>query len=116
MLTLTDITTEIEQELQKIISNINKVDSIIVFSDAEFSTNCSISVSIHFHHSSSLNNKVTQNFWSQTDLYKTKRKLINKEVLDNKERKKKLYKCLINIRNMSKSEDLTDTHQFLEVL
>jgi dihydroxyacetone kinase DhaKLM complex PTS-EIIA-like component DhaM len=34
MLTLTDITRIIEQELQEVVSNINKADSIIIFVDA----------------------------------------------------------------------------------
>jgi hypothetical protein len=70
MLTLTDITRIIEQELQKVVSNINKAGSIIIFVDAGISTNCSIPVSIHLHLSPPLNNKVAQNFQSQTDLHK----------------------------------------------
>ena len=39
-------------------------------------------------------------------------------MLDDEERRKELYKCLIGIRNKAKSEDLvqTDTHRFLQVL
>jgi len=39
-------------------------------------------------------------------------------VLDDEERRKELYKCLIGIRNKAKSEDLvqTDTHRFLQTL
>ncbi len=112
MLTLTDITRIIEQELQKVVSNINKADSIIIFVGAKISTNCDIAVSIHLHLSPPMNNKVTQNFQSQTDLHKKNRGLFDREVLENKERRKKLYKCLIDIKNTSKSEDLvlTDTH------
>ncbi len=115
VLTLTDIIKNIEQELQKVTDNINKADRVIVFVDAGVSTNCSISVSIYLHLSSSLNNRVAQNFQSETDLYKINRGLFDKEVLDDKERRKELYKCLVNIRNILKSEDLiqTNTHQFL---
>ena len=39
-------------------------------------------------------------------------------MLDDDERRKDLYRCLIEIRNKAKSEDLvqTDTHRFLQVL
>ena len=39
-------------------------------------------------------------------------------MLDDEERRKQLYKCLIEIRNKAKSEDLvqTDTHRFLQLL
>lgn len=68
--------------------------------------------------SSSLNNRVTQNFQSETNLHKINRELFDKEILEDEERWKELYKCLIDIRNMFKSEDLiqTDTHQFLQIL
>ena len=115
MLTFTDITKNIEQELQKIADNINKADRVIVFVDIRVSTNCSISISIHLYLSSSLSNRVIQNFQFKTDLHKINRKLFDKKVLDDEERRKELYKCLVDIRNISKSEDLvqTDTHQFL---
>jgi len=118
MLTLTDITRIIEQELQEVASNINKAGSIIIFVGAGISTNCGIPVSIHLHLSPPMNNKVTQDFRSQTGLHKENRGLFDREVLENKERRKELYKCLVDIRNTSKSEDLvlTDTHRFLEVL
>ena len=39
-------------------------------------------------------------------------------MLEDEDRRKELYKCLIEIRNITKSEDLvqTDTHRFLQVL
>lgn len=115
MLTFTDITKNIEQELQEVTGNINKVGRVIVFVGAEVSMNCSIPVSIHLYLSPSLSNRVTQNFQFKTGLHKTNRGLFDKEVLDDEERRKELYKCLVDIKNISKSEDLvqTDTHQFL---
>ena len=61
---------------------------------------------------------VIQNFRSETDLHKMNRELFEKEVLDDKERRKELYKCLIEIRNKAKFEDLvqTNTHRFLQTL
>ena len=46
------------------------------------------------------------------------RELFEKEVLDDEERRKEFYKCLIEIRNKAKSEDLiqTNTHRFLQTL
>lgn len=71
-----------------------------------------------WHLSSPPNNRVAQNFQSETGLHKTNRGLFDKAVLEDEERWKELYKCLVDIRNMFKSEDLiqTDTHQFLQVL
>lgn len=118
MLTLTDITRNIEQELQKVTGNINIACRVIVFVDIKVSTNCNIPVSIYLYLSSLLNNRVTQNFQFKTDLHKTNRRLFNKEVLNNEERKRELYKCLVDIKNISKFKDLiqTDTHWFLQVL
>ena len=118
MLTFTDITKNIEQELQEVAGNINKAGRVIVFVGAGVSTNCGIPVSIHLYLSPSLSNRVTQDFRSKTGLHKTNRGLFDKEVLDDEERRKELYKCLVDIRNISKSEDLvqTDTHRFLQVL
>ena len=112
MLMFTDITKSIEQELQEVAGNINKAGRVIVFLDTEVSTNCSISVSIYLYLSPFLNNRVTQDFQFKTGLHKTNRDLFDKEVLDDKKRKKELYKCLVDIRNILKSEDLiqTDMH------
>ncbi|KAL9127436.1 MAG: hypothetical protein Q9217_003688 [Psora testacea] len=62
--------------------------------------------------------RICTDFRSEIGLHKTNRGLFEREVLDDEERRKELYKCLIEIRNKAKSRDLiqTDTHRFLHVL
>ena len=103
--------------MQKIVDVINEIRRIIVFVNVEININCNISMNIDFYFWSSWIT-IIQNFRSKTDLHRTNRDLFEKKVLDDEERKKELCKCLIEIRNKAKFEDLiqTNTHWFLQIL
>ena len=59
-----------------------------------------------------------KDFRSENGLHKVKKGLFDISALHSEERRKELYQCLMDIRNISDSKNLvlTDTHRFLQVL